>query len=185
MKRYIVPIAAVFATVVPGTGAAQTTLPINRTQSGVSFAGAATDYTFQAEAAGFLSVVVRGTTEGADLVLSVMDAEHQALWNGRSDQDLGGDLSAEQVMVSVPREGSYVVSVEGPYSSETVGFDIAASFLATEMAESEPDPDGKPSQARARHATCWRGAQGELPRSKLKRWSHSRTGRAGSVPRTT
>jgi hypothetical protein len=148
MIRDYLPLAAVLAVGLPFAGAAQTALPLDQTQAGVSFAGAATDYRFQAAGAGFLSVVVRGTTEGADLVLSVMDAEHQTLWNGRSDQDLGGDLSAEQLMVPIPSEGFYVVTVEGPYSSETVSFDIAATFLATEMAESKPDPDGKPSQAR-------------------------------------
>ena len=50
-----------------------------------------TAFTFQAESAGILTVVVRSTDE-KDLVLMVTDADGQPLPDARSDQDLGGDL---------------------------------------------------------------------------------------------
>lgn len=148
MSRVTIFSVAAALIVIPADAVAQASLPLDRVESGVSLSGDASNYAFRSDGPGFLSIVVRGTTEDADLVLTVMDEEYQTLWNGRSDQDLGGDLAAEQLLVPIPAGGAYTISVEGPYSNETVSYDIGATFLATSIAEVPPDPDGRPSQAR-------------------------------------
>jgi hypothetical protein len=103
-------------------------------------------FTFNAEAAGILTVVARTTGE-SDIVLVVTDRDGQPLPNGRSDQDIGGNTGAEQFAVTIPRAGAYMVRVE-PYGG-SASFQIGASWLSFPDLEVPPDPDGSPSSAKA------------------------------------
>jgi hypothetical protein len=130
-----------------GDALAQTDLPVGETRTGSTPGGGPAEYLFESDSPGFLTVFVRGTTGGGDLVLSVTDEEYQTLSNGRSDQDFGEDLGAEQVMLTLPAAGRYRVLVDAPYGGDEIGFDIGATFLETRLAEAPADPDGRPSQA--------------------------------------
>lgn len=132
----------------PAALEAQAPLPVGSTVQGTVSTQTA-DYVVDLDAPGFLSVVVRAAAQDDDLVLSVTDDEGQVLLSGRSDIDLGGHMGAEQLIVQIPWAGRFGVVVERNYGSGTVSFEIGATFLATAMAEGEPDPDGKPSGATA------------------------------------
>jgi hypothetical protein len=102
---------------------------------------------FNAPAAGVLTVVVRSTDE-SDLVLVVTDGDGQPLPEARSDRDLGGNSGAEQLAVTVPRAGEYQVRVE-PFGSGSARFKIGASWISFPDLEIPPDPNGSPSTATA------------------------------------
>ncbi|MCH7715799.1 MAG: hypothetical protein IH876_06695 [Gemmatimonadetes bacterium] len=121
-------------------------LPVGSTTLGTTSTGAVASYEFNAPSAGVLTVAVRATGE-TDLVLLVTDADGQALPDGRSDQDIGGDSGAEQVAITLPRAGKYSVLVR-PFSSGLGEFRIGASWLAFPELEQPADPDGSPSTAR-------------------------------------
>ena len=106
---------------------------------------AATEFTFNPQSAGILTVVVRAADE-SDLVLVVTDADGQPLPDARSDQDLGGDSSAEQLAVTIPRSGTYRIRVE-PFGSGSIRFQIGASWITFPDLEVPPDPNGSPSTA--------------------------------------
>ena len=129
---------------------AQTALSLDRTLSGTAAGGVPAEFTFEPTESGFLTVILRGTTEGGDLVLSVTDEEYQELADGRSDQDYGQDVGAEQVMLPIPSGGRYRVLVASPYGDQAVSFEIGGSFLRTALASAPPDPDGRPSRANTR-----------------------------------
>ena len=120
-------------------------LPIGSTILGTTSSGAVASYEFSAPSAGVLTVAVRATTE-TDLVLLVTDADGQALPDGRSDQDLGGDSGAEQLGITLPRAGRYSARVR-PFSSGLGEFQIGASWLEFPELERPGDPDGSPSTA--------------------------------------
>ncbi len=101
--------------------------------------------TFQAKSAGVLTVVVRSTDE-SDLIVIVTDAHGQQLPEGRSDQDIGGVSGAEQLAITIPRAGTYLVRVE-TFASGSGDFRIGASWLAFPDLEVAADPDGSPSTA--------------------------------------
>lgn len=132
--------AAGLAAAVPTLAAAQAALPTTQATGTTSSAQAA-EYRFTAQEAGFLTVVVRG--DGADLILMLLDSDGQVVQ--RSDQDLNGSLSAEQIAAPVGRPGDYTVVVE---TLTRGAFRIASSFLAFAELETPPDPDGTPSTAR-------------------------------------
>ena len=141
-------LAALLTTaLLPETASAQTPLPIGETLQGATFDEAGTDYAVTLDGPGFLTVVVRGTREEGDLVLSVLDDEGQSLPGARSDQDLNGHMGAEQLTVQIPWAGTWTVSVAPNFGESRVEYAVGASFLATEMAAREPDPDAKPSAA--------------------------------------
>jgi len=102
-------------------------------------------HTFEAGAAGVLTVVVRSLDE-TDLFLLVTDSDGQLLPNGRSDQDLGEDAGAEQFAVTLPRAGKYQVRVETFGGSEGA-FRIGVSWLPFPDLAVPADPDGSPSSA--------------------------------------
>ena len=129
--------------------AAQAALPLNATTPGSTSGDNAAEYVFSASAAGFLTVIVRTPTSDGDLVLSVADDQYQTLAGGRSDQDLHGVFGAEQVTVNVPGPGSYLVLVDGAYSTSRIDFEIGATFLATDLAGGTMDADGRPDGATA------------------------------------
>ena len=121
------------------------TLPIDSTTLGTTSARAVASYDFNAPSAGILTVAVR-TTSGTDLVLLVTDTDGQALPQGRSDQDIGGDSGAEQLAITLPRAAIYSVRVR-PFSSGLGEFRIGASWLEFPELEQPADPDGSPSTA--------------------------------------
>ena len=121
-------------------------LPIGSTTPGTTSTGAVASFEFNAPSAGILTVAVRATS-ATDLVLLVTDTDGQALPDGRSDQDLGGDTGAEQVTITLPRAGKYSVRVR-PFSSGLGEFRIGASWLEFSEVERPADPDGSPSTAR-------------------------------------
>lgn len=138
---------AAIVAVVGMTGAASAQeLQLGRVMTANASADQPATFTFRAEAAGVLTVVVRSTDE-SDVVLTTMDADGQQLRDGRSDQDLGGNLGAEQLAVTIPRPGSYQVKVE-PYGSGSTSIHVGASWLPFPELEVPPDPDGSPSSAR-------------------------------------
>ncbi len=120
-------------------------LPIDSTTLGTTSTAAVASYEFNAPTAGVLTVVVR-TTSQTDLVLLVTDADGQALPEGRSDQDIGGDSGAEQLAITLPRAGAYSVLVQ-PFSSGLGEFRIGASWLEFSELERPGDADGSPSTA--------------------------------------
>lgn len=122
---------------------AQSPLPLGETSEGRLMGSGGAEYTFEAPGAGFLTVVVRAQD---DVILTIMDDEFQPLPGAQSDQDLGGDPGAEQLVVVVPAAGSYRVMVE-PFGSSAAGFHIGGTFMASALMEAPVDPDGKPSGA--------------------------------------
>jgi hypothetical protein len=137
------------AAVVPAASSAQVALPIGSTASGTISGQESGEYLLDLEGPGFLAVIVRAGEEEDDLVLTITDDEGQVLLSGRSDQDLGGQMGAEQLLVQIPGGGQYSVVVSQNYGSSTISFEVGAAFLTTPMAAAEPDPDGKPSGATA------------------------------------
>ena len=127
-----------------GTLDAQT-LPLGSTTEGTTSTGAVSVFEFRASSAGVLTVAVRGTGQ-TDLVLQVTDGDGQPLPDGDSDQDLGGNSGAEQLALTIPREGVYFVRVR-PFSSGMGQFRIGASWLEFPELEQPRDPDGSPSSA--------------------------------------
>ena len=120
-------------------------LPIGSTTLGTTSTGAVASFSFNAPSAGVLTVAVRATSE-TDLVLLVTDADGQALPDGQSDQDLGGNAGAEQLAITLPRAGTYWVRVR-PFSSGLGEFRIGASWLEFPELEQPADPDGSPRTA--------------------------------------
>jgi len=127
---------------IPGLAAAQAALP-SAQAAGVTTADQPAEYRFTAAGAGFLTVVVRG--DGADLVLMLLDRDGQVLV--RSDQDVGGDTSAEQIATPVAAAGEYTVVVDTFRDRGT--FRIASAFVPFAELATPPDADGAPSTARA------------------------------------
>ena len=124
---------------------AQEPLPVGTTGLATLPLGEPATFVFDANAAGFLSVVLRAEG-GADIAMTITDDDGQTLPDGRSDMDMGGDLGAEQLVVTIPYPGRYVVVVE-TFDGDAVSFHVGGSFLSTELAAAAADPDGKPSAA--------------------------------------
>ncbi len=146
MKRPCPSCAALLAAALLPLGArAQTPLPLGTTAKGGLSEGQISEYVFEAREAGFLTVILRA--EGSeDLVLFVTDEEEQELPDGRSDQDLGGNPGAEQLMVTLTAAGRYRAFV-ATFMGGSPTFQIGGSFLASKLAVAPSDPDGRPSTA--------------------------------------
>lgn len=121
------------------------TLPVGLTAMGTTSTNAVASFEFQATSAGILTAAVRSASE-TDLVLLVTDADGQVLPEGRSDQDLGGNAGAEQLVITLPHAGTYFVRVE-PFGSGLGEFHIGASWLAFAQLEQPRDADGSPTSA--------------------------------------
>ena len=104
------------------------------------------EYSFKAETAGVLTVVARSPNE-SDLQLLVTDMDGQPLPDGRSDQDLGGDVGAEQFAVTLPRAGAYRVVVE-TFAGGQATFELGVSWIPFPDLGVPADPDGSPSSAK-------------------------------------
>ncbi|MGD2123318.1 MAG: hypothetical protein PVJ76_16315 [Gemmatimonadota bacterium] len=135
----------------PGVSLAQAPTPI--TPGEIKEATLAWDapavFSFDAESAGVLTVVVR-SLDGTDLVLVVTDGDGQPLPEGRSDQDLGGDSGAEQFAVTLPRAGAYQVKVEA-FGGGGGSFKLGVSWLPYPDLALPADPDGSPGTANPIH----------------------------------
>jgi len=95
---------AAFLGLLPMSASAQAVLPMGETSSGSAAPDFPTEFSVTLDGPGFLTVVVRAAKGGEeDLILSVADNEYQMLPDGRSDQDTGGVMSAEQVVVRIPQ----------------------------------------------------------------------------------
>lgn len=144
MFRRLVLVAA-FA--LPTTLSAQTALPIGSTASGtLGSGGTAAQYTFQATGPGVLTIAVHGSD---DLTLAVMDEDGQPVPDGTADRDLNGDTGAEVLAVVLTAAGNYRVEVRSNGGSAASSFTIGGSWVAMPAFARPPDPDGRPSQARA------------------------------------
>jgi hypothetical protein len=112
------------------------TLPISDAQP--------TTLTFDAESAGFLTVIVRGTDD-SDLYVAVTDDLGQDVMDGRVDRDFGGDMGAEQLTVTLTYPAAYQVRVHTRGGRSECR--LAAAWIAFPDAQTEPDPDGRPTSA--------------------------------------
>lgn len=143
MKSRVVVAFLALGLVVAQAGAQQLTLG-SVTTGTASEQGVVLQFT--ATSAGLLTVVIRSSADG-DIVLTVGDEDGQPLAGGHSDQDLNGNAGAEQLVVTIPRAGTYTVRV-GSWGGP-VPFQIGASWLPFPALELPADPDGSPSRATA------------------------------------
>jgi hypothetical protein len=138
------------ALALPATAHAQTTvvaLPTGSVaEASLGANGAPARFRVSVPSAGVLTVAAHGKS---DLVLRVTDDEGQALPDGTSDRDLGGDLGAEVLAVVLPEGGNYLVSVSSNDETSRARFTISSTFLAMPSFAKPADPDRRPSQARA------------------------------------
>lgn len=125
--------------------AAQSPLPLGTTSQARLPVGEPSVFVFEARAAGFLTVVVR-SEGGDDLAFTVTDDEGQSLPDGSADMDLGGNVGAEQLVVTLPGPGGYAVHVRS-LGGMGGAFQIGGSFLESASASGIQDPDGRPSGA--------------------------------------
>ncbi|MGD8330257.1 MAG: PPC domain-containing protein [Acidobacteriota bacterium] len=134
----------VLALAAPAPAHAQQALQLNQPQRGSASGDNPAVFTFDAESAGVLTVVLRGDGD-ADLQLAVADAVGQPLPEGQSDMDLGGNMGAEQLAVTIPGAGQYQVRVTMFYGSGT--FEMVAGFISYPALAGPMDPDGMPTAA--------------------------------------
>jgi hypothetical protein len=134
---------AATAALLPTFLAAQIPLPLGRTTE-ASLSGGELAYAFAAAEPGYLVLILRASG-GEDLTLTVTDGEGQVLPDGRSDQDLNGDVGAEQLLLAIPTPGNYVVKVR--CYDEHASFQLGSTFFPSGMAAVPDDPDGRPSGA--------------------------------------
>jgi hypothetical protein len=128
----------------PARAHAQQALQLNQIMQGSAGDDAPAVFTFNAETAGVLTVVVRGDGD-VDLQLAVADAVGQTLPDGEVDQDLGGDGGAEQAAVVIRAAGDYQVRVSTWFGGGT--FDIIAGWISYPTLGGPADPDGMPTAA--------------------------------------
>ena len=99
---------------------------------------------FDAATAAFLTVIVRGSGD-ADLSVAITDDLGQVVPEGRVDRDLGGNMGAEQITVTLSHPAEYHVRVVS--RSERSEFKMAATWVPFPDAQMEPGPDGRPTAA--------------------------------------
>ena len=121
----------------------QTRLPIGTTEAVQAPPGGSAEIEYDAAGPGFLAVVVR-STGGEDVRIAVTDTDYQTLPGAASDHDLNGDVGAEQLLVTIPYAGTYRVLVE-TFGGGGANFEVGGTFLPSDLASADPDPDGLPS----------------------------------------
>lgn len=137
-------VTALALTLIASPGAAQQ-LEVGAVTTGTASEEGAV-FPFRASSAGLLTVVVRATADG-DLAVTVGDEDGQPLAGGHADADLNGNAGAEQLVVTIPRAGSYTVRIRSWTGSTP--FQVGASWLAFPALETPADPDGRPGSATA------------------------------------
>jgi len=123
-------------------------LALNGTSEGSAKVDQGAEFAVTCEAAGVMSVVLRGQSADTDLSLYVTDEEGQTLPDGKADRDRGGHKGRERLLVDVPRAGTYYVIVDSK-SEEPSAFVLGGAFIPVPDMAREPDPDGRPSAALA------------------------------------
>lgn len=148
MWARLATLAMVGCVLAPGVTVAQVPpelVPGKILQGSTDWEGKA-DFSFKARSAGILTVAARSLND-TDLMLMVTDSDGQPLPDGGSDQDLGGDVGAEQFAVTIPRADEYKVMVETFGGGDPASFQLGASWLSFPDLEVPADPDGSPGAA--------------------------------------
>lgn len=114
-------------------------LPVGTTDTGSIDSSGTTRFVFTAPSSGVLTVAVYGDD---DLQLSVSHADGTGLPDGQTDRDIFGHRGTEQLLVSIPAAGDYVIAV-ATYGSTpgTATFEIGATFLSISGREFGVDTD--------------------------------------------
>ena len=126
---------------------AQTALPMSGKANGTATTDAPASFRFTPTAPGILTVVVKASD---DVTIRVMDGDGQMLPEGSADNDVNGSTGLEFLSIPVGYAEPLVVEVT-MLSDEGGGgkFTIAASYLVEEAFARAPDPDRRPSTAKA------------------------------------
>ncbi len=104
------------------------------------------DFCFPIEGPGVLTVVVRGAPgTDFDLFIEIVDEYGDVVFNGYSDQDLGGRFDAEQLAVTLARPGEYTVRV-GNFGGSGQFF-LGANWIKLAGLERESEHDDFPDGA--------------------------------------
>ena len=141
-----VAVAAIFALmlIAPSAAPAQQALQLNQSVRATAGDDSPAVFNFTAESAGVLTVVVRGDSD-TDLHLAIADAVGQTVPDGSSDQDLGGDVGAEQIAAVIPSAGEYQVRVGSWFGNG--GFEMVAGWISFPSLGGPGDPDALPTAA--------------------------------------
>lgn len=150
MRRQIltaVATMAVFAVVLaaPAPLQAQQALQLNQVLRGSAGNDNPAVFTFNAESAGVLTVVVRDDGD-TDLQLAVTDAVGQILPEAEADRDLGGDTGAEQLAAVIPSAGQYRVRVSVFFGGNG-SFELVAGWISYPKLGGPVDDDALPTAA--------------------------------------
>jgi hypothetical protein len=126
---------------------AQAPLPMGTKGSGTATTEAPATFRFTPAGPGVLTVVVKGSD---DMTIRVVDGDGQVLPDGTADNDVNGSTGLEFLALPVGYAEPLVVEV-AMLSEEGGGgkFTIAASFVAEDAFARAPDPDRRPSTAKA------------------------------------
>lgn len=142
--RFFLLASAIVLAAAVGAAQAPAPLPLGKLDNGQVVEGTPVLYQFRAETAGVLSVAVKG---GADLALSVIDADGQQIPDGSSDRDLFGSNGTEQMIVTIGEAGTYRVQVRLLDGSSSK-FEVGASWIPMASLARPGDPDRRPSLAK-------------------------------------
>ena len=126
---------------------AQAALPMNAKANGTATTEAPATFRFTPSGPGVLTVVVKASD---DVTIRVVDGDGQMLPEGSADNDVNGSTGLE--FLALPVGYAEPLTVEVTMLSEEGGggkFTISASFVAEEGFAKAPDPDRRPSTAKA------------------------------------
>jgi hypothetical protein len=137
------PATSPSAEATPADPHAGTTLPLGKATQEQLGSDAAI-YTFVTDKAGVLTVFVRATDQ-TDLAFLVTDQDGQGLPGGKADNDVGGVVGAEQLVVTLPWPGTYQVMVFAAAPCKAL---MGATWLAVPELKRAEDPDFSPSQGK-------------------------------------
>jgi hypothetical protein len=147
LGRAVALLALVLASPAPGQEPERRALPVGSSASGKASDDVPAVYSFAATQAGLLAVTLVGKDPEADLVIETFDEDMQPLDDGSADRDRYGHKGKEYLAVMLPEPGTFLVRIKAR-SREAAGFSVSAAF-APAPGFSQPDPDRRPSKARA------------------------------------
>jgi len=132
---------------VPSLLPAQAALPMgNPVANALGDGGSPARFRMAATGPGILTVAVSGAE---DLTLSVLDEDGQPVPEGNADRDLNGNMGSELISVVLFYAGTYFVEVRGNGVETAAKFTIGGGFVSMPAFGRAPDPDRRPSLARA------------------------------------
>lgn len=140
-------------------------LPLGETIEDETTSDSPTEYDFQSDGSGVLTIVVRGD---GDISISVLDESGQPVPSGRIDIDFEGNQGAEQGAIILGEEGKFrvVIGCLGFEASYVLG----ASWLPIDEVVRLADPQGSPGDAVAMELEeTYRGAI-EIGNGDRKDW---------------